>query len=264
MQAASLPMSAGWYWVRDGFALFRRQPIAMFTWALTIGLLVLIASFLVPIGPALFVMLMPAVSVMTLNACRLIETGTPVQPLWLWRLLAQPGMARRLISMGGIYLGGIVLAGIVAFLPFYGSISEAALAVEAENDIMPLLSAVQPPLLLFGGLYLLLAALFWHAPVLVAWHQLEIRKALFFSGVACWRNKGAFVVYGLVWGALVIALEGLVMFLQSAGLPAGVVGLLQMPVSFALAAVLYCSFYPTYTTVFGDAAAERQNADTPL
>ncbi len=260
MQAASLPMSAGWFWVRQGYELFRRQPVAMFTWALTIGMLVLIASFLVPIGPALFVMLMPAVTVMTLNACRMIEAGTPVQPLLLWRLFGEPAMARRLIAMGGIYLAGIIVAGIVAFLPFYGSISDAAAAAELQNDLAPLLQAVQPPLFLFGALYLLVAALFWHAPVLVAWHQLEIRKALFFSGVACWRNKGAFVVYGLVWGALVIAMEGLMMFLQAAGLPGGVAALLQMPLSFVLAAVLYCSFYPTYTTVFGRAAAELDDS----
>lgn len=251
MQAASLPLSAGWLWVQHGYQLFRRQPMAMFTWALSIGMLVLLASFLVPIGPAIFVTFMPAVSVMTLNACRDIEAGKTVQPLLLWRLLGQPGMARRLLGMGGIYMLGIVLAGILAFLPFYGTLGDASALAEAGNDLEPLMQAVRAPLLLFGALYLVLAALFWHAPVLVAWHQLSLRKALFFSGVACWRNKGAFVVYGLVWAGLVVGFEAAAFLLVAIGLPAGLVTLVQMPLSFALAAVLYCSFYPTYTLVFG-------------
>ncbi|MGE4336363.1 MAG: BPSS1780 family membrane protein [Pigmentiphaga sp.] len=252
MQAASLPVSAGWFWIRAGYALFRRQPLAMFSWALTIGLLVLLASLLVPLGPAIFILLMPAVSVMTLNACRDIAAGNTVRPLLLWRLLRQPGTARRLLGLGGIYLLGVIAVGILGFLPFYGNLEAAAQLAEAQNDLLPLFEAVRGPLILSGLLYLLLAALFWHAPVLVAWHDMGMRKALFFSGIACWRNKGAFVVYGLAWAGLVAIFEMLAYLLQSIGLPNGVVSLVQMPLSFVLAAVLYCSFYPTYTTVFGD------------
>lgn len=228
----------------------------MFTWALSIGMLVLLASMLVPIGPALFVMLMPAVSVMTLNACRQIEAGTTVHPLLLWKLLGEPGMARKLIGMGGIYLAGILLAGLVAFLPFYGALGNAAALAESSSDLAPLMQAVRAPLLVFALLYLVLAALFWHAPVLVAWHNLNLRKALFFSGIACWRNKGAFTLYGIAWGGLVLGFEVAAYLLVAIGLPGGFVTLIQMPLSFALAAVLYCSFYPTYTTVFGAALAD--------
>jgi len=253
MQAASLPSSAGWHWVREGFSLFRRQPVPMFTWALSIGLLVLAASVLVPIGPALFVMLMPAITVMTLNACRDIENGRTVQPFRLWRLLGQAGMARKLLGMGALYVLAVLAAGFLAFLPFMGAIGEAARQIDETTGMLPLRDAVRTPLIVFGVLYLIIAALFWHAPVLVAWHALTLRKALFFSGVACWRNKGAFMVYGLVWGALVLALELAAALLQGLGVSPAVVGLIQMPFSFALAAALYCSFYPTYTTVFREA-----------
>ncbi len=249
-------MSAGWYWARDGFRLFRRQPMAMFTWALSIGMLVLIASMMVPIGPALFVALMPAVTVMTLNACRDIENGKTVQPLRLWSLLGEPGMAKKLLGMGALYVSAVLVAGFVAFLPFMDSIGAAAQQVDETSGLAPFIEAVYAPLMLFGAFYLVIAALFWHAPVLVAWHQLSLRKALFFSGVACWRNKGAFVVYGLVWASLVLGLEILAALLQGIGLSAGLVGFIQMPFSFALAGCLYCSFYPAYTMVFQDGASQ--------
>ena len=41
--------------------------------------------------------------------------------------------------------------------------------------------------------YLPVAMLFWFAPILVAWHDVPPAKALFFSFVSCWRNRGAFV-----------------------------------------------------------------------
>ena len=40
---------------------------------------------------------------------------------------------------------------------------------------------------------------FWHAPALVYWGGQTVGKSLFFSTVACWRNKGAFAVYALDW-----------------------------------------------------------------
>nr|MBF0684617.1 hypothetical protein [Pseudomonas sp.] len=222
----------------------------------SIGMLLLVASMMVPIGPALFVTLMPAVTVMTLNACRSIEQGIVVQPLRLWRLLGEPGMARKLLGMGALYMGTVLVAGFLAFLPFMADLAAATEQVTETTGMDPLLDAMRTPMMIFGALYLLIAALFWHAPVLVAWHQLSLRKALFFSGVACWRNKGAFVVYGLVWGSLVLAVEVLAALLQGAGLPPTLVGLIQMPLSFVLAAGLYCSFYPTYTYVFGDYASQ--------
>lgn len=251
MQAASLPPSAGWLWVRQGYELFRRQPMPMFSWALNIGVLVLIASMLVPVGPALFVILMPAITVMTLEACRDIEAGKTVHPLLLWTLLRRPGMARRLFTMGAIYLLGIIVAGVLAFLPFMGTLAEAANQVELESSLLPLMDAMRRPFIIFAVLYLMLAALFWHAPVLVAWHGMGLRKALFFSGVACWRNKGAFVLYGLAWAVLVFAFEILTLLMGMVGLPGMMITLVQMPLSFVVAAILYCSFYPTYTTVFG-------------
>jgi len=52
---------------------------------------------------------------------------------------------------------------------------------------------------------------FWHAPGLVYWGEQRWAKALFFSSMAIWRNKGAFAVYGLVW----LGLGGVMLMLLS-------------------------------------------------
>lgn len=256
MQALSLSPFAGWRWVRDGFTLFRAQPIPLFTWALMIGLLVLLASILVPIGPVLFVMIMPIITVVTLQACREIEAGRPMQPWHLVGEVLRSGKARRLLGAGSVYVAAVLLAGLIAFVPFMGHVADVAAGIQEEGDVAALYQAVRTPLLIFGLLYLVVAALFWHAPVLIAWHDMGLRKALFFSGVACWRNKGAFVVYGMVWAAAVFGLEVVGALLRGMGLSAQFAGFLQMPLNFALAAMLYASFYSTYTTVFHDRSPE--------
>ena len=258
MQATSLPVIAGWYWVRDGFALFKRQPIAMFTWALTIGFLVLVASMIPPIGPLLFVTLMPVITVMTLVACRQVIAGKQVFPLRLFALLKIPGLAKRLFSMGAIYVVAVLVVGLITFLPFMDALRESLQGV--TDDLTPVLAAMRTPLVIFAVFYITIAALFWHAPALVAWHGMSLRKALFFSGIACWRNKGAFIVYGLIWFAAVMGLELFGSLMESVGISQNLAGLIQMPFNFAAAAVLYCSFYPAYESVFGEpdtaAAAE--------
>lgn len=251
MQAASLPPQAGWYWVRDGYYIFRRQPFALFSWALMIGVLVLLATLLAPVGPLFFIALMPAVTVITLTACREVQADRIVRPLTLWRtVLSQNGVARPLLGMGAIYVCSVLLAGFVVFLPFMGGIADALQMTDATEAMEALFVSMRTPLMLFGLVYLVIAALFWHAPALVAWHGMGVRKAFFFSGIACWRNKGAFVVYGLIWAGLLIAVEVAAALLRGIGLPPNLVAMLQMPVNFALAAMLYCSFYPTYTSVF--------------
>ncbi|WP_132980403.1 MULTISPECIES: BPSS1780 family membrane protein [unclassified Pigmentiphaga] len=250
MQAASLAPSAGWQWARDGLALFRLQPMAMFTWALTVGFMVLVASILAPIGPLLFVVGMPAITVMTLEACRAIEQGRTVLPLRLFLVLKAPGLFKKLLAMGALYVAAVLAAGLVAFLPFADGLSEAMSGLSSD-DVGGVLAAMRAPIALFGIFYVIIAGLFWHAPALVAWHRLGIRKALFFSGIACWRNKGAFLMYGATWLLVVLALELGGGLLEAVGLSPTISGLIQMPFNFVAAAVLYCSFYPTYTSVFG-------------
>jgi hypothetical protein len=60
-------------------------------------------------------------------------------------------------------------------------------------------------LILAMALYLPLSLMFWHAPALVFWHGVSPLKSLFFSLVACLRNLGAYLVYGVAWLAVWLA-----------------------------------------------------------
>jgi len=78
MQAVSLPALSGWRWVRDGWILFRKQPMAFFSWAMFVSLILMVASVTPPIGPLFFVVLMPTATLLSLNVARHAEQGQKV------------------------------------------------------------------------------------------------------------------------------------------------------------------------------------------
>ncbi|WP_312432371.1 BPSS1780 family membrane protein [Achromobacter sp.] len=251
MQAAFLPATSGWLWVRDGFRLFRKQPLAMFTWAMAISLLVVFASATPPVGPMLVVALMPIITLMTLSACKHVEADRVMLPSMWGKPLKQPGVFRKLFLMGLLYAGLCLVTGLAIFLPFSDSIMEGMRIASVEKSMEPILSAMAMPLMLFAICYVVIAALFWHAPVLVAWHGLRLTQALFFSGIACWRNKLPFMVYGVCWIMVFLFIDLCAGLLVAVGLSPQFAGTLQIPFNIAAGGVLYCSFYPAYTSVFG-------------
>ena len=103
-------------------------------------------------------------------------------------------------------------------------------------------------------LYLPLSLLFWHAPGLVHWHGVPPVKALFFSIVACVRNFGAFLVYGLSWMG-VFLLAGVVMTLATAllatlGLGAAAAGGMMVGTAMMLATMLFTSVVFSFRDCF--------------
>ena len=100
--------------------------------------------------------------------------------------------------------------------------------------------------------YIPVAMLFWFAPVLVAWHDVPPAKALFFSFVGCWRNRGAFVLYGALWIGVALAVSfGLSALMQVLGVGQEMALAVLMPASILVTSALYCSFYATYRGCFG-------------
>lgn len=251
MQAASFPALYGWQWIKDGLSLFKKQPLAVFTWALAISLLVIIATVIPPIGPLLFIALMPMVTLMTLSVCRHIQAGKTIVPSTWIEPLKEPGIAKKMLGMGALYTGVSITAGLVAFLPFSAELSAGLQQATTEKDLTPFMTAMRIPVVLFGIFYVVIAALFWHAPALVAWHKLKLTQALFFSGIACWRNKWPFVIYGVAWLVIFLFIDLCANLLMAIGLSAELASTLQIPFNIAAGGVLYCSFYPVYTSIFG-------------
>jgi hypothetical protein len=249
LQAAILPPGAGWSWIVLGGRLFRRQPMAMLFWSIATSFFINAGALIPVLGQTALVLLTPLLTFLTLCACRNLDEGVRMMPgLWL-QPLQIPGVASRLLRLGLLYLGCSFIAALVAVLPFLSSMLDA-LGTAEQPDFTALSQAMQGPMIVFGLFYVVLSALFWHTPALVGWHGLPLRRALFYSMVACWRNKYALIVYVASWAAVFFGLHELLDGLVAAGLSEDLLAWLSIPLDVVITALLYCSFYPIYTTIF--------------
>uniref|UniRef100_UPI00334027DD BPSS1780 family membrane protein n=1 Tax=Castellaniella defragrans TaxID=75697 RepID=UPI00334027DD len=260
MQAAILPISAGWSWIAQGYKLFRRQPLAMFFWSVFTSVSIMLASSIPLLGQLALITLTPLLTFLTLCACRNIDQGVRILPdMWLLPLQT-PGVGGRLIRLGLAYLAASLTAALIATLPFVSTLT-GAIDAQGQINFTALETAMRGPLVVFGILYLLLSALFWHAPALIGWHQVPLTRALFFSMVACWRNKWGFLLYALIWAGLFYGLYWIVDTLIAAGMPNGLLQGILVPGNIVMAAVLYCSFYPAYVMIFESSSVRDSAAD---
>lgn len=259
MQAAILPFSAGWFWIRHGFELFRRQPLAMFFWSVLTSFLITLSYAIPLIGQVALIILTPMLTFLTLCACRNIDRGIRMLPgMWLLPL-RELGVKPRLIRLGLAYFACSMGAAIIATLPFLDTLM-TAMDVQGQIDYTALSLAMRGPLVTFGILYVAISALFWHAPALIGWHRIRLTQALFFSMVACWRNKWAFLLYALSWAGIFFGLEIASDLLIQMGMSATLMQWILTPANIFIAAVLYCSFYPAYMMIFESSPTV---ADTP-
>ncbi|MGA1553052.1 MAG: BPSS1780 family membrane protein [Burkholderiaceae bacterium] len=162
--------------------------------------------------------------------------------------------AKPLLQMGLLYFLGLVVVLVLAWMVDGGSLFRAV-SQSPEELTDPTIS--MDPSLQWGLIVAILGYLpvlmaFWYAPQLVVWGQFPVAKALFYSFFAVWRNRRAFLVYGLSWFALFIFLSLLVSaFTTLAGLSQQAVFTLLMPITFILIAVAHGSFYASTRDVFG-------------
>jgi hypothetical protein len=244
MNARRLPARHGVLWLLGGFALFRRHPSLMT--AITFGyLLIVIMVNLVPaIGPFLLPLLLPTLTVMLANGCRMVERGQPMST----ETLIDGISARR---VGLIRLGGLHLLG-SSVLVLVGSVISGPIDISDGVDLTDA-SALLTDL----GILLLLASpllmAFWFAPMLTAWDGITAGKALFFSFFASCRNWAAFTIYGLALVVVGALLPGLILI--GAGLIStdllGVLSIvLRMLLIFILAPTVVASCYLSYRDVF--------------
>lgn len=248
MQASILPFQYGWYWILYGFLSIKKQPMAFIFWALVTNLLINLSYFIPIIGQIALMVLTPSLTFIILNASRkVLRDERVLLGDWLTPL-KQDQAFPRLLKLGGIYFVLLFIASVIATTPFMDSIG-AALPADQEIDAQALLQAIRTPVIIFLCFYFLISILFWHAPALVGWHAIPIKQALFYSMVACWRNKLPMIIYAAFWAAVYY------LFHLLSGLLMSILGndfsyFLLTLISLLIFALLYSTFYPIYHTVF--------------
>ncbi|MFM2449155.1 MAG: hypothetical protein RIS44_1605 [Pseudomonadota bacterium] len=260
MKLQQVPARQGALWVRQGFLIFFKHPLA-FT--------ALLASFLfgalflatVPwVGPLLSLASLPLVTIGFMIASReALKKQTNSTPMvFVQPLQASSTNRRALLQLGLIFaVCSLLVMALAAWVDGGAFAKLQTMMVDDKAKPEDLRALLDDPRLTWGmairfGLAGLLSVPFWHAPALTHWAQQSWGKALFSSWMACWRNKGAFLVYGLTWMAVIVlfaVLSSLV--LMAIGQPRWVV-LISLPAVLMFSTVFYASLYFTYVDCFSD------------
>jgi hypothetical protein len=249
-----LPADTGWQWIKQGFALFRRQPAELCTLFLSYMFLMMVITIIPLLGQVLPLILVPVFSMSFMQACVQVEKGQRVYPNLLLTGFRSPAFAT-LLKLGVLYvLAAVVAIGASALVDggmlwqvMSGSARVDADAMQNSNITLAILVAAL--------LYTPAAMAFWYAAPLAAWQGMGLGKAIFYSFFAVRRAGRAFLLYGLGWGLIGVLLPLLFSTLlgQLTGSPM-LMMMVLLPLSIVLTVAMYCSFYPTYTTVFGKPA----------
>lgn len=249
MQINILPAGAGLSWLREGMRLFGRQPIGLPAMVVLYLMMLIVPALLPVVGIAISGVLAPFASVGLLGACRDVAEGRMPTPLAFAQPF-RPTPARLQMLRLGI-INAILLLVVATLAMLFSPEPPGGEAPQSLQEI-PLQSLLVQLLL-----YLPVMALMWFAPVLTGWHDIAPAKAMFGSVVACWRNVGAMMMFGLAAGVLTIGASVVaVMLLTSLISSQQVLSIVMAPLALVLMTIVQASLYPMYRSVFVDTPRE--------
>jgi hypothetical protein len=201
MKLKIVPARQGLQWVRLGLRTFMKQPLALaallFMYA-TVAFAMLVVPYA---GPFLVSAMVPVATLGLMAATRVAESsGFPMPGVLFTAFRAGRDRIRAMLVLGILYSVSVFA---VAWLV------DTLLPVPTEGKTpMEIFQSDEfaANVVLTAALYLPVSLAFWHAPALVHWHGVPPAKSLFFSFVACVRNGRAFLVFGLAWLGIFVAI----------------------------------------------------------
>jgi hypothetical protein len=241
MLLQTVPARMGLQWALTGVRTFWRQPLAMTGLFFMFMASVSLVSMVPLIGGVLALVLMPALTAGIMAASQIVLEGRFPMPSTLWLALRAHPARKAMLQLGALYAAGFVLLMALSMLLDGGQFARIYLGGEAIKPETVQADSFQLAIWVSMLLYVPLSMLFWHAPALVFWQNIPPVKSLFFSWMACWRNKWAFLVYAAVWSAF-FAGSALVATFAAAMLgDAQLTMSIMMPLAMLVAAMFFTS-----------------------
>ena len=255
-------------WVSHAFGLFAKKPLA-FSALLALFLFAALVLLVLPyVGSVMLLMALPLLGLGFMIAARSAQRGGPVhagQMLEALRAADAPARERRTTLLKLCALYAVTTAAVMLASDWIdgGTFERLQVLLASARDAAKQkeLNALLADGNLRAGLLLRLAGTallsipFWHAPALVWWQGQGVAQSLFSSTLACWRNRAAFLVYGLAWSAAVVGFSVVAGSIFSLLGAAQLAALAAVPAGLVFSTVFYVSLLFTYQGCFGDDSA---------
>ena len=253
MKLHIVPARTGITWVKLGFKTFLQQPLAMSGLFFMFMALLSIASLVPLVGSALALGLLPAATLGLMAATQEATKGKfPMPSILISAFRAGKQRMKAMVMLGALYAAGFLAIMAVSSLIDGGQFAKLYLVGGKITEELVLQSGFQAAMWVTLALYLPLSLMFWHAPALVHWHGITPVKSLFFSFLACYKNFGAFTVYGLMWmGIFMLTLLAVTVVAALLGSPA-FAGMAMFPIALVMFAMFFTSIYFTFRDSFDE------------
>lgn len=254
MHFNKVPAKAGYLWFEQGLQLFWKNLAIFLIGSLCYSLLMMpLSAMPMLLSHILPQLLFPLISICFMTVCRNTLKLEPTAPAALFnslRLTFSKATVWRLLLLGLYYTLALLIMFAASALVDNGLLVRLALSPSSLKPEMLESGRLTLSILVMAAIYIPVSMLFWFAPALSAWHQVPLRKTLFFSMVVCWRNLSAFMLNGLVLAGFGVTLFGALILLfklggieQTPQMLAFIVSIIVMPISF-------CAHYASYVGCF--------------
>ena len=260
MKLNIVPASMGFQWVKLGVKTFFKQPLALAGLFFMFMAAMSVLSMVPVIGNIAALALLPAATLGLMAATKEATKGKfPMPSILITAFRASQHQIKVMLILGAVYaLGFLGVMGVSALFDG-GQFAKLYLVGGALTRETVMTSDFQSAMWASMALYLPLSMLFWHAPALVHWHQLPPLKSVFFSFMACARNFGAYVVFGLSWMGMFMGIGIVVTTLGTLLGGPTAAGSAMFPAALLMAAMFFTSIYFTFESTFESTAV----AETP-
>jgi hypothetical protein len=254
VNARRVSAARGARWLADGWRMFRVAPLGWFALVFGYWLAMTILSLVPVAGIGAASVLVPAFSVGFMAASRAAARGQPVELAML-----AAGFRERLpaqLVLGGVYLASLALVIGGSALVDDGTLARWLLTGRGPEEEDAADADFFGALAVAAALYAPVMAMYWFAPVLVAWHAMPPVQALFYSFFATLVNWRAFLAYGAAVAVVMFVLPTLLLLaiaLASGGALRLAPMALLLPLALVMLPTLFASFYASYRDVFGAA-----------
>lgn len=242
------PASAGWGWVKQGFALFRKQPGGLSTLFLAYMIVTALLSLVPLLGQVVQGVLLPVFSIGFMRAAQHIQQDRPVVPALLATGFQKP-LLGRLCVLGAVHVVAAVVAAGALLLIANGEVLTQIAMGKAQPDPELLRdSGLFPGMLMALLVYVPAVTVLSFAVPLVYWSAMGPGKALFYAFFAAKRAFLAFVVFA--FSLFTIMMFGSQLVLLVLGFNTFAVALLRV-LFVLLFGVAHCALYAAYCEMFG-------------
>jgi hypothetical protein len=252
-----VPARQGAHWLRDGFRLFGKHPLAFSVLLVAFLVSALVLSLLPFVGSLLVVAALPLLSLGFMVASEAALAGKPIHPgHFLAPLKSDAVRRRRQLSLCVAYAAATVLVMLVSDAVDDGKFEKLQRLMGQSGQAAEVERLLRDPQLFWGvvcrfGLIALLSVPFWHAPALVHWGDQGPAQAMFSSTLAVWRSRGAFAVYLLAWLGIIVTFGMTTALLAGLLSARELAGVLLLPSVLIFSTVFYVSLLFTFNDTFG-------------